>query len=250
MKDFFTLECCVDSVESALNAERGGATRIELCSNLIIGGTTPTKALFETIREQSSIRIHVLIRPRFGDFLYTEAEFEIIQREIQLFQELGAEGVVVGCLTKDGELDFGRMKKLRSEAKDMSVTLHRAFDVCKDAKKTLRQAQDLGINTILTSGQKQSAIEGIELLKELEAESGDVSIMAGAMITPQVIQYFLEETEISAYHMSGKQILQSQMEYRNMEVNMGLSFFSEYEIYRTDEEAIKKAKMILEQCVK
>ena len=135
MKDFFTLECCVDSVESALNAERGGATRIELCSNLIIGGTTPTKALFETIREQSSIRIHVLIRPRFGDFLYTEAEFEIIQREIQLFQELGAEGVVVGCLTKDGELDFGRMKKLRSEAKDMSVTLHRAFDVCKDAKK-------------------------------------------------------------------------------------------------------------------
>lgn len=250
MKDFFTLECCVDSVESALNAERGGATRIELCSNLIIGGTTPTKALFETIREQSSIRIHVLIRPRFGDFLYTEAEFEIIQREIQLFQELGAEGVVVGCLTKDGELDFGRMKKLRSEAKDMSVTLHRAFDVCKDAKKTLRQAQDLGINTILTSGQKQSAIEGIELLKELEAESGDVSIMAGAMITPQVIQYFLEETEISAYHMSGKQILQSQMEYRNMEVNMELSFFSEYEIYRTDEEAIKKAKMILEQCVK
>lgn len=250
MRDLFTLECCVDSVESALNAERGGATRIELCSNLIIGGTTPTPALFETIREQSPIRIHVLVRPRFGDFLYTDSEFKIILKEVQLFQELGAEGVVIGCLTKDGELDFERMKRLRTEAKDMSITLHRAFDVCKDAKKTLKQAQDLGVNTILSSGQKQSALEGIELLNELEQESGDISIMAGSMLTAKTIQYFLEKTEISSYHMSGKQVLQSQMEYRNKDVNMGIPSFSEYEIYRTEENAIKEARMLLEQYAK
>lgn len=247
MKDSFTLECCVDSVESALNAELGGATRIELCSNLIIGGTTPTAALFETIREKTPVRIHTLIRPRFGDFLYTEPEFEIIIKEIQLFQELGAEGIAVGCLSKNGELDFQRMNRVRTEAKDMSVTLHRAFDVCRDAKKALTQAKELGINTILTSGQEQTAEEGIELLNQLEEESGEISIMIGAGVTPAVIELFLQETNISSYHMSGKDVLQSKMQYRKENVNMGLPFFNEYEIYQTNEDNIREARNVLER---
>lgn len=247
MKDSFTLECCVDSVESALNAELGGATRIELCSNLVIGGTTPTAALFETIRERTPIRIHALIRPRFGDFLYTESEYEIIIKEIQLFQELGAEGIAVGCLTKNGELDFVRMNRIRSEAKDMSVTLHRAFDVCKDAGTTLEQAKELGINTILTSGQKQEAIEGLDLLNHLEEESGDISIMVGAGVTPDVMKQFLTKTNISSYHMSGKEVLQSEMKYRKEEINMGLPFFNEYEIYQTNKHKIRKARNVLEE---
>lgn len=247
MKDTFTLECCVDCVESAIAAELGGATRIELCSNLIIGGTTPTVALFETIRERTPIRIHVLIRPRFGDFLYTESEYEIIIKEIQLFQELGAEGIAVGCLAKNGELDYEKMNRIRSEAKDMSVTLHRAFDVCKDAKKTLEQAKEIGINTILTSGQKQEAIEGLDLLNQLEEQSGDISIMVGAGVTPDIIKQFLNQTTISSYHMSAKEVLKSEMEYRKEDINMGLPFFDEYKIYRTNKNKIRQARNVLEE---
>lgn len=136
----FTLEVCVDSVESALAAKRGGADRLELCNNLIIGGTTPSSVLFEKIRNIIDIRTHVLIRPRYGDFCYTDYEFRVIAREIRKFRELGAEGVVIGILKPDGTLDMKRMKQLMEEAGDMSVTLHRAFDVCADPFEAMEQA--------------------------------------------------------------------------------------------------------------
>ena len=166
MKDF-VLEACVDSVESALAAVKGGANRLELCSNLVIGGTTPSQWLYEEIRKESDIRIHALIRPRFGDFCYTDHEFEIIRNEVRMFRKLGAEGVVIGILRPDGTLNMEEMEKLMEDAGDMSVTLHRAFDVCRNPYETFEQAKRLGISTILTSGQKNSCVAGKELLREL-----------------------------------------------------------------------------------
>lgn len=164
----YLLECCVDSVESALIAEKGGADRLELCSNLIIGGTTPTLSLFRRIRMLSDIRIHALIRPRFGDFLYSGEEFQVIAEEVRQFRQAGAEGVVIGCLTPAGSLHMEYMKQLMEAADGMSVTLHRAFDMCRDPFEALEQSRELGIDTILTSGQAPSCLEGIALLQELQ----------------------------------------------------------------------------------
>ena len=150
----FILEACVDSVESALAAARGGASRLELCGSLVIGGTTPNPWLFQEIRKHTDIRIHVLIRPRFGDFCYTNEEFVLIREAVKEFRKLGAEGVVIGCLKPDGTMNMEQMKILMEEAEGMSVTLHRAFDVCADPYETMEQAISLGIDTILTSGQK------------------------------------------------------------------------------------------------
>ena len=131
----YTLEICVDSVESAINAERGKATRLELCSNLIIGGTTPTKSLFEEVKKNVNIPINVLIRPRFGDFLYSDYEVNIIKNEIKMFKKLGVDGIVVGILTKNGEIDLDNMKKFIEGAQDIPITFHRAFDVCREPLK-------------------------------------------------------------------------------------------------------------------
>ena len=125
----YILEACVDSVESAMAAVEGGADRLELCGNLIIGGTTPGPWLFDEIRKRSDIRIHALIRPRFGDFCYTDAEFSMIKHAVEDFRKMGAEGVVFGVLKPDGTLNMEQMKELMEAAGDMSVTLHRAFDV-------------------------------------------------------------------------------------------------------------------------
>ena len=177
----FTLEVCADSVESVLAAEKGGADRIELCGNVVIGGTTPSESLFREIRRYSDIKIHALIRPRFGDFCYTEYEFDIIRSEVRRFRELGAQGVVIGMLRPDGSLDVEHLAQLMEEAKGMSVTLHRAFDVCRDPMEALEQVISLGFNTILTSGQKNNCVDGAPLLAELvEKSAGRIHIMAGA----------------------------------------------------------------------
>ena len=138
MKDYM-LEVCVDSVESAIAAQRGGAKRLELCGNLIIGGTTPTPALFRAVKAAVDIKIHVLIRPRFGDFCYTDAEFAIIREEVRQFRELGADGVVIGILRPDGSLNMEQMGELIREAGGMQITLHRAFDVCSDPMRALEE---------------------------------------------------------------------------------------------------------------
>lgn len=244
----YVLEACVDSVESALEAEKGGASRLELCSNLIIGGTTPSPWLFEEIKKHSDIRIHVLIRPRFGDFCYTDHEFNIIKNAIREFKRLGAEGVVLGILKPDGTLNMEQMEELMAEAKGMSVTLHRAFDVCVDPHEAMEKAIGLGINTILTSGQKNVCTLGTALLKELVDESkGRIEIMVGSGVNAQAIREVYPKTGARAYHMSGKVTLDSAMAYRKDEVNMGLPTISEYEVWRTDEQNIREARLVLEE---
>lgn len=247
MKKNYILECCVDSVESAVYAKKGGADRLELCANLVIGGTTPTLALFEEIRKTVDIHIHALIRPRFGDFLYTPHEAAIICREIEAFRKAGAEGVVIGSLTPDGSLDLEQMKRFLDCAGDMSVTLHRAFDMCRDPFAALQQAKELGVNTILTSGQAPSCIAGIERMKELvEAAGDDITILAGAGINADAVKTLLAQTDLTAFHMSGKKILNSGMIYRNPNVSMGLPGMSEYDIWQTDPENVRAVRRLLD----
>ena len=240
----YTLECCVDSTESAIAAAKGGADRLELCAALIIGGTSPSPALYEQIRKCCNLPIRVLLRPRFGDFLYTEHEFEIIKREVELFREAGADGVVIGCLRADGALDMERMKKLMKAAGTMQVTLHRAFDVCADPIRTYEQAGELGIDTILTSGQQNDCLTGMALLKELcelRRKQGGPQIMAGAGVTPDVIRQFIAQTDITSYHLSAKKIVDSGMRFRKEGVPMGLPAMSEYGIYQTGSRIVEEA---------
>ena len=247
----YVLECCVDSVESALEAAKGGADRLELAANLIIGGTSPSIALFNEIRRNSDIKIFALLRPRFGDFHYTEHEFNILKEEVAMFREAGAEGVVVGCLKEDGTLDIEQMKELIKEAGDMHVSLHRAFDMTRDPFETLEQAKELGIDTILTSGHKNSALEGKDLLKELVEKAGDdIEILIGSGVNAKVIKEFMEDTDAVAFHMSGKVNLESKMEYRKEGVSMGLPMMSEYEICQTSAEKIREAREVIDSMKK
>ena len=251
MNNRFLLECATDSVESALAAAKGGADRLELCANLIIGGTTPTLALYDEVRSHSDIPLFILIRPRFGDFVYSDYEANVICREIEMFQKAGAEGVVIGSLNKDGSLNAEHMKRFIDSAKDMSITLHRAFDMCADPFATLQQAKELGVNTILTSGQAPSSLEGIELYEKLiEKANGEISILAGGGIKASTIEKLLEQTSLTAFHMSGKIVVESGMEFRNPTVSMGLPGISEYNIWLTDENNVREARRVLDGAAK
>lgn len=206
----YLLEVCADSVRSAVEAQAGGADRIELCSGLVIGGLSPSAAMFEQVKKNVDIPVRVLLRPRFGDFCYDGYEFETLKEEVCLFREAGADGVVIGILKPDGRLDTDRMKELvecaKSESKSgkrpCAVTFHRAFDVCRNPYEALRQCIELGIDTILTSGQKDSAWNGRELLKELVREAaGEIEILAGAGISPEVIGKLADYAGVTSFHM-------------------------------------------------
>lgn len=251
MGNKFLLECATDSVESALAAAKGGADRLELCANLIIGGTTPTLALYDEVRSRSDIPLFILIRPRFGDFLYSDYEANVICREIEMFQKAGAEGVVIGSLNKDGSLNVEHMKRFIESAKDMSVTLHRAFDMSANPLETLVKAKELGVNTILTSGQAPSSLEGIDLYEKLiEKANGEISILAGGGIKASTIEKLLKQTSLTAFHMSGKIVVESSMEFRNPAVSMGLPGISEYNIWLTDENNVREARRVLDEAAK
>ncbi|WP_070000375.1 copper homeostasis protein CutC [Cellulosilyticum sp. I15G10I2] len=241
-----TLEVCVDSVESALAAQKGGATRLEVCSNLIIGGTTPTSSLIDLVNASVDIPLHVLIRPRFGDFCYTPFEFEYIKREIKVAKEHGAKGIVIGILTPNGDLDIERLKVLIDLAKPLHITLHRAFDVCKNPFEALEQVKSLGIDTILTSGQQQTCIQGASCIKELVNKAGNqVEILVGSGLNSSNIEEIVKTTHAKAYHLSGKKEKESPMLYRPQTVTMGLPILSEYTIWETDWLEIEKVKDII-----
>lgn len=243
----YTLEVCVDSTESALEAAKNGATRLELCANLIIGGTTPGLELFREIRSESDIDINVLIRPRFGDFHYTDHELAIMCREIETFAKEGAHGIVIGSLYSDGSLHVPQMKEMIAAAGNCRITLHRAFDVCRNPFEVMEQAAELGVDTILTSGQEADCLTGREMLKKLiEKAPEGLNILIGAGVTPEVIRQILSQIPARHFHMSGKKVLDSEMTWRNPRVNMGLPGISEFEIYRTDGTVIREAREILE----
>lgn len=238
------LEVCTDSVESAIAAKAGGATRIELCANLVIGGTTPSPALLRAVKKETGLPVNVLLRPRFGDFLYTEREFGIMLADAAELIAAGADAIVSGCLNKNGDLDIERMEKLVSLCKNngRKFTLHRAFDVCRDPLAALDDCKKLGVNTILTSGQAANCIDGLPVIKTLFEHCGDVEILVGAGVNAAAIRRVRAEIPTaSSFHMSGKVVLESEMEYRREGVPMGLPNMSEFEIWRTDEAQISAA---------
>lgn len=217
----FKIEICTNSVESVKAALKAGADRIELCAGMPEGGTTPSYGEMSLVRELMPSGMHVIIRPRGGDFLYSMDECEVMLRDIEMAQRIGVDGVVIGCLTAEGEVDVDKMRLLIDAAGDMSITFHRAFDMCKDPFKALEAIERLGCNRILTSGQKGSAEEGIPLLKQLVEKANQVIIMPGCGVNAANIRKIAAETGANEFHLSARISVESDMLYRNPQVSMG-----------------------------
>lgn len=247
----FLVEICVDSVESATVAEAAGAGRIELCSALSEGGVTPSAGLIESVRRNIGIKVHVLIRPRGGDFLYSDNDFSVMRRDIDIAGEHGADGIVTGILNRDGTVDIERTAVLTEYASPMNVTFHRAFDLCRDPKKALEDIISAGAELILTSGQARTAIEGAGLIKTLVKEAGNrISIMPGGGIDEYNIALLAGTTGAAEYHLSGRQQKESLMTFRRKGIYMGdPRLQSEYTIKSADHERIRSIIMILRDSV-
>ncbi|ASV29508.1 copper homeostasis protein CutC [Maribacter cobaltidurans] len=196
------VEVCANSLESAINAEKAGADRIELCSELAVGGITPSYGLLRAVKKHISIPVHVLIRPRSGDFTYSEYEFDSMGRDIELCRELGFEGIVSGILHRDYTLDEARTADLIAFSKGLRFTFHRAFDWVRNPLETLGRLNDLGVDCVLTSGQQKSAKEGLPLLKALKESSSNIMILPGSGINDHNIEMFKKEG-FGAVHLSG-----------------------------------------------
>ena len=250
-----TLEVCVDSTASALAAKRGGADRLELCADLIIGGTTPSPTLLRQVKAETGLPVRALLRPRFGDFCYDRYELAQMAECAAELVAAGADGIVTGVLTPAGALDTDALRPIYAAARQaaekahrtVDCTLHRAFDVCCDPFAALETARSMGLCTILTSGQAASAPQGAALLRRLTERAGDsVEILAGAGVTAQNIPVLAAQTGVRAFHLSGKQVLQSRMTFRREGVPMGLPGFSEFEVWQTSEANIRAARQALD----
>ncbi|WP_280743897.1 MULTISPECIES: copper homeostasis protein CutC [unclassified Parabacteroides] len=241
MKANRIIEICANSAQSCVEAEAGGAKRVELCAAIPEGGTTPSYGEIKTAQElTSALDIHVIIRPRGGDFLYTPAEVQSMLYDIEMAKQLKVQGVVFGCLTKEGDIDLPLLYKLIEAAKPLSVTFHRAFDVCRDPFVALEQLIEAGCNRILTSGQQPDAVKGIPLIAKLVKQAaGRIIIMPGCGVRENNIAQIEAETGATEFHTSARSILHSRMEYRNENVPMGSSVVtSEFETVQTDRQKV------------
>ena len=234
-------EVCVDSVDSAVAAEQGGATRVELCAALLEGGLTPSAGTIAITRAQVSIGLQVMIRPRGGDFLYSDTEFTSMKHDIELAKQLGSNGVVFGLLTAAGDIDSDRTRVLLDLAKPMNVTFHRAFDMTRDPIAALETLIGLGINRVLTSGQEVSALEGAELVHGLLVHADDkIIVMPGGGITKQNIKKVLDTTGAKEIHVTGTRTKNSPMTFRNDRCFMGgVIRPPEYSMIITDADRIR-----------
>lgn len=240
------LEICIDSAHAAIAAEKGGAQRVELCDNLAEGGTTPSAGMIALTRQHINIGLHVLIRPRRGDFLYSDLEFEIMKHDIEVAKSLGADGVVIGILKADGTIDTDRTRQLMELARPLSVTFHRAFDLTPDPHQALDDLLQLGVPRLLTSGQQASAYKGAPLLRELVKQAGDqLIVMPGAGINEQNIKEIIAVTGAKEYHTSARSRFEGDMAFRREHLFMASAQpLSEYEHYTADAgkiAAIRKA---------
>jgi copper homeostasis protein len=207
------LEICAQSLTSALVAQAGGAHRIELCSALEVGGLTPSYATLIETRKRLNIEICVLIRPRAGDFFYSDVEFDLIKKDILFCKQQGVEGVVVGILNQNRTLDLKKMDILAQLAYPMDIVCHRAFDQTPDPFEALSQLQNLGFQRVLTSGQSQNAMDGKEILRGLvEAADGKIEIMPGAGVNVNNIQELINYTKATTIHTSAKAKIKSSIQ--------------------------------------
>jgi copper homeostasis protein len=234
------LEICLDSVASAIAAEEGGADRVELCDNLIEGGTTPSEGTIRVARERIGITLHVIIRPRGGDFLYSDDEFAVMEADVRRARELGADGVVFGVLNRDGTVDRDRNARLRELAGPLNTTFHRAFDVTPDPFAALEEIRQLGIGRILTSGQAPNVWEGLDLIRALLGAAGeDLVIMPGAGLRPETIGAFREKSGAREFHMLIDREVPSRATFRR-EIPMGGGLLPpEYALRMTDAAGVR-----------
>lgn len=231
------LEVCASSVASALAAQEGGAFRVELCENLNEGGTTPSHGQISLARQLLAIKLYVLIRPRGGDFLYSDLEFDIMVADIKYCIAAGCDGVVIGILNPDGTIDKKRCSILINLAKQngLGVTFHRAIDMCADIFQGMEDIIDLGCERLLTSGGKSTAIEGSRIIGELvKKAAGRISIMPGSGVNENNAADLVFYTKVSEIHSSARVHLQSKMTYKNDHILMRDSYGDEYKIGVTD----------------
>ncbi|MBJ3813969.1 copper homeostasis protein CutC [Shimwellia pseudoproteus] len=238
------LEICCYGLDSALTAQQAGADRLELCSAPAEGGLTPSAGLLQAVRQQVTIPVHPIVRPRGGDFCYTGAEFQTMLADVAWLRDLGFPGLVVGVLDEDGQVDMARMAQIIAASNGMAVTFHRAFDMCADPFYALEQLTDLGVARILTSGQQASAVQGVSLLRELNACSRAPIIMAGAGVRPDNVRLF-REAGLQEVHSSAGHQVNSPMRYRKAGVSMssgpGNDEYSRYCVSAKTVAALKNA---------
>jgi len=236
MNDHIRIEVCVDSVASAIAAQRGGARRIELCSNLLEGGVTPSAGLIELVRAETSIGLQVMIRPRGGDFCYTPKEFETMRHDIAFAKKLGADGVVLGILDPHGNVDIERTRELVELARPLDVTFHRAFDMSADLLRALEDICATGVDRLLTSGGEQSALQAVDMIAQLvRAARGRVVITAGGGIGCDNAASIIERTGILEIHVGLGSPVPSPMLHRNPRVSMGTAPDREYRRFQVTE---------------
>ncbi|MFA6082985.1 copper homeostasis protein CutC [Mucilaginibacter sp.] len=236
------LEVCANSVTSAIAAQDGGASRVELCENLAEGGTTPSYGQLILARKHLHIKLFVLIRPRRGDFLYTSLEYEIIQADIRNCIEAGCDGIVIGILNADGTIDKPRCTELVRMAKQwgLGVTFHRAFDMCTDQFQALEDIIEMGCDRILTSGGKSTAMEGATVLAHLvEKAAGRISIMAGSGVTENNVADLVHFTGVTEVHSSARINIPSQMQYKNDHILMSTGIDDEYNLDVTSADRVR-----------
>jgi copper homeostasis protein len=227
------VEVCVDSVASAVAAELGGAQRVELCSDLLEGGLTPSLGLLGMVRSRVSIGVHPIIRPRPGDFCYSDEEFECMQRDIQIAKSEGADGVVLGILEQEGNVDVPRTRQLVELARPLSVTFHRAFDMSADLVGALEDVCATGANRVLTSGGEQECLQGLKTVAGLVQAAGRrITIMAGGRIRINDAANIIERTGVTEIHVGLATPVRSRMVHRNSSLSLGKAPASEY--HRTE----------------
>jgi copper homeostasis protein len=201
MERNFSLEISVESVDAAMAAERGGARRIELCSNAREGGTTPSRELMRAVRERVSLPIFSMVRPRAGNFVYTDKEFGAMRREIEATKECRMDGVVLGLLDADGEVDIARAKQLVDLVRPLPITFHRAFDECADLRVSLEDVIKTGATRLLTSGGKRTASEALDVLEELVRIAGErLIVMPGSGLHAGNVRETVQKTGAREYH--------------------------------------------------
>jgi copper homeostasis protein len=241
MSEAVVIEVCVDSVASAIAAERGGAQRIELCSGLLEGGVTPSLGLLGMVRSKIAIGVHSIIRPRSGDFCYSEPEFECMQRDIEFVKREGADGVVLGILRTNGSVDIERTRELVELAQPLSVTFHRAFDMSADLLKSLEDVCATGADRLLTSGGEQQCLHGVDTIARLvQTARGRITVMAGGGIGIHNALTIVERTGVTEIHVGLATPVGSPMLHRNPRVSLGKTHGLEYQQKQVLEESVRK----------
>ncbi len=238
-----TIEVATFTLNAAITAANTGADRIELCSGYSEGGLSPSAGAIEFVRKKISVPLHVMVRPRIGDFVYNSLEKDVIISDINFCKNMGVDGIVVGALTKDGKVDVDFIKKIMELSHPMSVTFHRAFDITKDLFEALNELISCGVDRILTSGGRKSAVEGISTISELVKLAYDkIIILPGGGINPQNVQDILSKTGVKEIHFSAKTLVQSPMKKTSDLTLSSEGEVSDYEWYECGPNLITEMK--------